>query len=87
MDLSTASLQTPSRRMKLALRLGPYWAGVGERGKHIGYRRAQHRQPGVWFARLYSEGRWFQTRLGFADDRDAADGSRVLTMLQAKKRL
>jgi hypothetical protein len=84
--LSTANLQSRSRRGQLASRHSPYWVGIGERGKCIGYRRAQEREPGVWLARLYAEGRWLQSRLGFADDRDKADGNRVLTLLQAKEK-
>lgn len=86
MDLSTANFQSRSRRAQLSLRHAPYWVGIGERGKCVGYRRAQEWQPGVWLARLYAEGRWIQHRLGFADDHDAADGRRVLTLLQAKEK-
>jgi integrase len=40
----------------------------------------------MWLARLYAEGRWIQSRLGFADDCEASDGIRVFTLLQAKEK-
>jgi integrase len=86
LEISTANLQTRSRRVKLASRDAVYWVGLGERGKRLGYRRAQDRTAGVWMARLYAEGKWIQTRLGFADDLEDADESRVLTLLNAKER-
>jgi integrase len=86
LEISAASLQTHSRRMKLPSRDAVYWVGLGERGKRLGYRRAQDSSAGVWLARLYAEGKWIQTRLGFADDLEAADESRVLTLLMAKER-
>ena len=86
MELSTANLQTRSRRAKIATRNAPYWVCIGQRGKYVGYRRAQEHEPGVWLARLYAEGRWRQSRLGFTDDCEEADGIRVLTLLQAKEK-
>lgn len=86
MELSTANLQTRARRATLRSRHSYYWVGIGERGKCIGYRRARDQEPGVWYARLYAEGRWIQNRLGFTDDREDADGVRVLTLLQAKEK-
>jgi integrase len=72
--------------MKLPSREPTYWVALGERGKRIGYRREHDRTAGVWKARLYAEGKWIQTRLGFADDLEEADDSRILTLLQAKER-
>src|ERR1700730_7865151 len=86
MDISTANLQTRSRRMKLHSREATYWAALGERGKRIGYRREHDHTAGGWRARLFAEGKWIQTRLGIADDLEEADDSRVLTLLQAKER-
>jgi integrase len=79
-------LQTPARRQKLASRHAPHWAALGERGKRIGYRRSSDGEPGMWLARLYVEGRWIQSRLGFADDCEAADGASVFNLLQAKEK-
>lgn len=79
-------LTTPTRRAKLAQQAEPHWHEL-ERGLHLGYRNGT--RGGVWYARQYDSdaGRYIKRRIGNADDRNRADGVRVLSYAQAAQRV
>lgn len=68
------AVDTPPKRARLDPRRNPYWHSVagGRGGVSIGYRRAS-RGPGVWTAKLVSDGERVEEKLGLADDDGAGD--------------
>jgi len=46
-------IESPTARLKLAVRHEPYWRTIDE-GMHLGYRKGKRK--GSWLARLCSEG-------------------------------
>jgi integrase len=72
----SARLQTREARLKLAPRHEPYWYEV-ERGRSIGYHRG--RRGGSWRLREFVDGAYRKRTLGRADDRNDADGTRILS--------
>ncbi len=79
-------LDTRTARLKLKPRREPYWRNIQE-GRAIGYRRLSGGKGGTWIARHYepAEGRQYRA-LGDADDLLEADGSAILTFVQAQDR-
>lgn len=69
-------LQTREARLKLAPRHEPYWYEI-ERGRSIGYRRGP--RGGSWRLREFIDGAYRKRTLGRADDRNDADGTRILS--------
>ena len=76
-----APLTTRSARDRLAVRREPYWRGI-EAGIALGYRRGT--QGGNWLARVLTDGRYREERLGRADDTLPANGADVLDFRQAQ---
>ncbi len=70
-------LDSPTARSKLKAQAKPYFRAI-DRGLHLGYRKGK--TGGTWVARRYlGEERYAVEALGRADDRQAANGSTVLT--------
>ncbi|MGH7120111.1 MAG: tyrosine-type recombinase/integrase [Acetobacteraceae bacterium] len=79
-------LDTRTARLKLKPRREPYWRNIQE-GRALGYRRLAGGKGGTWIARHYARGEGRQYRaLGDADDLLEADGSAILTFVQAQDR-
>ncbi|HEY9081594.1 site-specific integrase [Magnetovibrio sp.] len=77
-----ARIESPTARLKLAVRHEPYWRTIDE-GMHLGYRKGKRK--GSWLARFRSEGGgYLKTVVGMADDVLDADGVSVLTFSQAQ---
>ncbi|MGC5779827.1 tyrosine-type recombinase/integrase [Methylobacterium sp. NFXW15] len=77
-------LDSPTARSKLKVQAKPYFRAI-DRGLHLGYRKGK--TGGTWVARRYlGEERYAVEALGRADDRQAANGSTVLTFQQAQDR-
>ena len=76
------SLETRSARLKLTPRVKPYWHQI-QRGISLGYRAG----PGSWSVRCADgkRGNWIKI-LGHADDRQDANGTTVLSFVQAMDR-
>ena len=75
------SLETPTSRSRLAVRKTPYRHRIGP-GRSLGYRRNQ--KEGTWSAIITNaDGQEPLTKIGIADDREPADGKRVLSFDQA----
>src|SRR6266404_2924522 len=72
----SARLQTREARLKLAPRAEPYWYEI-ERGRAIGYYRGS--SGGSWWLREFADGAYRKRTLGRADDKNDADGDRVLS--------
>jgi integrase len=72
----SARLQTREARLKLAPRAEPYWYDI-ERGRAIGYYRGT--SGGSWWVREFTDGAYRKRALGHADDKNDADGDRVLS--------
>jgi integrase len=72
----SARLQTREARLKLAPRAEPYWYDI-ERGRAIGYYRGS--SGGSWWLREYTNGAYRKRALSRADDKNDADGDRVLS--------
>ena len=47
-------IQTEAQRSKLHPRREPYWVGLDQRGRHLGFRRSE--KDGSWIARLTDAG-------------------------------
>jgi integrase len=75
--LRSAQLETRTARLKLPLRLKPYWLRLSP-GIFGGYRRNQ--AAGTWSVRN-RKADWIK-RIGLADDYEDADGEHVLTFDQ-----
>ncbi|TGD94902.1 tyrosine-type recombinase/integrase [Methylobacterium nonmethylotrophicum] len=79
-----AVLDSPTARAKLKPRPKPYFRAI-DRGLHLGYRKGK--TGGTWIARRYlGEEKYAVEALGSADDRQAADGTVILTFYQAQDR-
>ena len=74
-------LQTRKARSSLGRHHEPRWWPVEPRF-HIGYRRAKG-EIGTWYARFRDGSVYRKKTLGLADDREDADGARVLDFGQA----
>lgn len=73
-----AKLDTRTSRLKLSPRAKPYWRAL-EGGLHLGYRRSKV-GSGSWIVRRFiGEGRYDESRIGQADDYDAADEKTVFS--------
>jgi len=72
----SARLQTREARLKLAPRAEPYWYDL-ERGRAIGYYRGS--SGGSWWLREYTDGAYRKRALARTDDKNDADGDRVLS--------
>jgi integrase len=72
----SARLQTRDARRKLAPRREPYWYEI-ERGRAIGYYKGSN--VGSWYIREFLDGTYRWRTLGRADDRNDADGDRILS--------
>ena len=78
-----AALATRSARLRLAVASKPYWRVI-EQGLHVGYRRRA--TGGTWIARRRNdEGIYRETKLGLADDLQAANGDTILDFSQAQR--
>jgi hypothetical protein len=66
---SSTTIDTPSKRNKLAPRKNPYWHGVsgGRGGVTLGYRKAE-KGPGAWIGKIVLDGKRVEGKLGIADD-------------------
>ena len=73
-------LQTREARRKLAPRLEPYWYEM-ERGRALGYYRG--RKGGSWRLREFKDGAYRKRTFGRADDKNDADGDRILSFSDA----
>jgi integrase len=80
-----AKLDTREARLRLKVREDrePYWRLISE-GLHVGYRRNEN--GGVWVVRYRNGARYFENKLGAADDLQDPDGHAVLTFKQAQVR-
>ncbi|MCJ2052002.1 tyrosine-type recombinase/integrase [Methylobacterium sp. J-070] len=77
-----AVLDSPTARAKLKAQSKPYFRAI-DRGLHLGYRKGK--TGGTWVARRYlGNERYVVEALGRADDRQAANGTTVLTFQQAQ---
>ena len=81
-SMRAPTLETRSRRLKLAIAKKPYWARIGH-GISLGYRRNQG--PGTWSVRVANgqRGHWIKV-VGAADDFDAANGATILDFWAAQ---
>jgi integrase len=81
--LQDAKLNTRAARLRLKKRREPYWRSISE-GLAVGYRKGV--KGGTWIARHYSaeHGRRYQS-IGTTDDIADADGSHVLSFVQAQE--
>jgi hypothetical protein len=63
------TIDTASKRVKLASRKNPYWQGVsgGRGGLSLGYRKPAS-GAGTWVAKIVLDGRRVEERIGAADD-------------------
>ena len=73
-------LQTRDARAKLTPRAEPYWYDI-ERGRAIGYYGGS--RCGSWWLREFSDGAYRKRTIGRADDRNDADGDRILSFSDA----
>jgi len=80
--IKDTALSSREARQRLKPRKKPYWRQI-ELGRHIGYYRGS--RAGSWTARLYSEGRYHEFKLGAADDTLDPDGLSVLSFGQAQE--
>jgi integrase len=72
---------TSRRRLPVLRNAKPHWYPITE-GCSLGYRR--HDGSGTWCARYYrGSGKYFEARIGLADDAVPADGEHVLSFSQA----
>ncbi|MGN8092254.1 tyrosine-type recombinase/integrase [Methylobacterium sp. 22177] len=79
-----AVLDSPTARAKLKQQTKPYFRSI-DRGLHLGYRKGK--TGGTWVARRYlGDERYAVEALGRADDRQAANGTTILTFQQAQDR-
>jgi integrase len=79
--VTESKLLSRAARERLKPRGKPYWRDVGA-GLHLGYRKGRH---GMWVARRYLGNQAYEVAtIGTADDRDPADGKRVLSWAQAQ---
>jgi hypothetical protein len=79
--LKTAPLDTRAARARLPVREKPHFQPV-DRGLHLGY--VKSKTGGSWIARRYAGNeRYHFTKLGRADDTQAADGAAILSYHQA----
>lgn len=72
----SARLQTRDARRKLTPRRAPYWYEI-ERGRAIGYYKGS--TVGSWCVREYIDGTYRWRALARADDKNDADGLRILS--------
>ena len=77
----SASLESRTARLRLAVRRKPYFSPALVPGVRVGYRRNQG--PGTFSVRVVSGGADWIKRLGLADDHEDADGETVLDYWQA----
>jgi hypothetical protein len=80
-EATSVQFETPSARLRLAIKSKPYPAVKIMRGLEMLYRRNQG--PGMWIARVCSNGKDWARKLAFADDRDPANGRDILDHRQA----
>ena len=92
--MRNANLESKEARSRLKVRPKPYWASIGVKGAHIGYRRLGQSQAGSWTARLYLKaaghkkpGRYVGERIADADDFADSNGSSVLNFYEAVDRV
>src|SRR5438552_2140562 len=84
-SVRNAKLDTRSARARCEVRREPYWTKLSP-GCFVGYRRTAG-GVGTWIARFRDEeGRQHYEALGAADDSVAANGSSVLTFIEAQDR-
>ncbi len=76
----SARLQTREARRKLVPRRAPYWYEL-ERGRAIGYYKG--RKVGSWWVREFVDGTYRWRCIARADDRNDADGDRILSFSDA----
>ncbi|MEX1205655.1 MAG: tyrosine-type recombinase/integrase [Dongiaceae bacterium] len=77
-------LETREARARLARRKKPHWRTI-DQGAHVGYYKGA--RGGSWIARYFrGEGRYTETALGTADDKQDADGVAVLSYRQAQEK-
>ncbi len=76
-------IDSPSARAKCAIRGTPYYVEALS-GVHLGYRKGARR--GVFVARRWLGNGYSVETIAVADDHEPADGERVLTFDQAKRR-
>jgi integrase len=70
-------------RARLAARGVPYYREVLG-GLHLGYRKGMRR--GVWVMRRWAGGGYVAETIGVADDAEPADGERILTFDEARRK-
>ena len=78
---SDLSSPTSRRRLKPKPNRTPYWRSISD-GRFLGYRPALN-GCGSWIARVNLAGKYFEGRLGEADDGVPADGVQILDSRQA----
>ena len=81
-----SKLETPTARLRLAVRKKPYVAAKLARGIFLEYRR--NRSVGTWICKAYGHGRyWTRVLAGaVANDHERANGSTILNYWQASER-
>jgi integrase len=72
-------ITTPAQRSRLTPRHEPYWRGIHP-GLHLGYRK------GKWIVRRSEAGHTTKKSIGYADDRDKANGQTILSFQQATEK-
>jgi integrase len=78
-----ANLERAAARARLEVRGKPHWRLL-EPGLHLGYRRLPV-GGGTWVARRgVASGKYAETRIGVADDLQAADGISIFSFAQAQ---
>ena len=76
-----AKIDSRTAREKLPMQHEPYWHKAGH-ALHLGYRKGSDKGSS-WLARGYDGTRYHKTTLGRPDDRQDADGTKVLSFTQA----
>jgi integrase len=76
----TSKLESPTARLKLAVRRKPYWITISP-GIALGYRR--NHGAGTWSVRCYSHGDEWIKRIALANDYEPPDDNNVLSYWQA----
>jgi integrase len=83
-QVRNAKFDTATARASLKVRPSPYWAKIGAKGCHLGYRRVAG-GFGHWLAR-WGSGDRIQKALGTADDILDANGTAILSWPQAQEK-
>lgn len=84
-NFNNADLGDRERRLRLVIRKKPYWMALTE-GKHLGYYRG--RRARKWVARFRQPGgshHYREATIGEADDHTDADGTKILSFMQAQQ--